>query len=631
MLDSLRKTASGIVGFGIIGLLVIAFAVWGIADIFTGFSDDTVAEVGDQKIDAATFEREFRMEIDRLSERLGQPLTREQAVRFGGDRMALSRLVAVMSLDEAAGDLGLAIGDEAVGRDIVSDPNLHGAFGRFDRDLFRQLLRQNGIPEERFIEQRRKGMMRAQLSGVVEAGIPVPEVLVETMLRFREETRTAGYIILPPSLVTDIPAPSEEDIVSLYEAGASAFTLPETRDFAIMEIEPSDLLETISVSDEQLQAAYAERRGEYDVPERRELIQITFPSEADANGALARLRDGAAISSIADELGLDESDFDLGSVTRDDLLSPDLADAAFGAEAGVWTEPVRGPLGWAIFRTGSIEAGRPSTFEGVREQLLATLKLELAREQIYDTQNAIEDARAGGETLESISERFGIEVRRFSGVTSQGQTRDGKTVELPDLPGLLDAVFKNMEGDQIPPLDTGKEGYYWIEINNITPSARKPLEEVRTEVVNVWTAQQRAAALEELAQTLAERGNAGESFEKIAGELDRSMLTVPGIQRYAQNDTFSRTAVTKMFAVPEGSFTWGPVGLGDSLILMQVRSVRTPDAAKGSESYEKARADLTDSIGADMLQTFVIGYQNEAGVSVNQRLLQRLTSADGGL
>lgn len=630
MLDSLRKTASGIVGFGIIGLLVIAFAVWGIADIFTGFSDDTVAEVGDQKIDSVTFEREFRVEIDRMSERLGQPLTREQAVRFGGDRMALSRLIAVMSLDEATEDLGLAIGDEAVGRDIVNDPNLQGAFGRFDRDLFRQLLRQNGIPEERFIEQRRKGMLRAQLSGVVEAGIPTPDVLVETVLRFQEETRSAGYIILPPSLVTDIPEPSEEDIASLYEAGASAFTLPETRDFTVMEIEPSDILDTISVSEEQLQAAYAERRGEYDVPERRELTQITFPSEGDATDALARLRDGAAISDIAGELGLDEADFDLGAVTRDDLLSPDLAEVAFGVEAGVWTEPVRGPLGWAIFRTGSIEAGKPSTFEGVREQLLATLKLELAREQIYDTQNSIEDARAGGEPLEAISERFGIEVRNFSGVTSRGQTRDGKTVELPDLPGLLEAVFENMEGDQIPPLDTGKEGYYWIEINTVTPAARKPLDDVRAEIVNVWTDQQRAAALEELAQKLADRGNAGESFEKIASELDRSVLTMPGIQRYAQSDTFSRTAVTNMFAAPEGSFTWGPVGIGDSLILMQVRSVRAPDAEKGSASYEKARADVADSLGADMLQTFVVGYQNEAGVSVNQGLLQRLTSADGG-
>jgi peptidyl-prolyl cis-trans isomerase D len=628
MLDSLRKTASGIIGFAIVGILVIAFAVWGIADIFTGFSDDAVAEVGDQKIDSATFEREFRAEMDRMSERLGQPLTREQALRFGADRMALSRLISVVSLDEAASDLGLAIGDEAVGLDIVTDPNLQSAFGRFDREVFRQVLRQNGISEERFIEQRRKGMLRAQLAGVVEAGIPAPEALVGTILRFQEESRVASYIILPPSLVTEIPEPSEEDIASLYEAGSSAFTLPETRDFSVMEIEPADILDTISVSDDQLQAAYQERRGEYDVPERRELVQITFPSEGDARAALDRLREGTAISEIAGEIGLDEADLHLGNVTRDELLSPVLADAAFATESGAWSEPVRGPLGWAIFRTDSIEPGNPSTFEGVREQLLASLKLELAREQIYDIQNNIEDARAGGEVLDSISERFNIEVRHFTGVTRQGRTREGATAELPELPGLLDAVFDNMEGDQIPPLDTGKEGYYWVEINTVTPAAMKPLDEVRDEIVKVWTDRQREAALENIAERLADRGNAGESFETIASELNRGVLTMPGIQRYAQNDTFSRSAVAKLFAAPEGGFTWGPVGVGDSIVLMQVRSIRVPDVDKTSQAYADALANVTDSIGADMLQTFVVGYQNQAGVRINQGLLQRLTAAD---
>ena len=201
---------------------------------------------------------------------------------------------------------------------------------------------------------------------------------------------------------------------------------------------------------------------------------------------------------------------------------------------------------------------------------------------------------------------------------------------MPDLPGLLSAVFDNAEGEQIPPLDTGKEGYYWVEIGAVTPAERKPLDEVRGEIVKVWNDRQRQAALEEIAQKLADRGNAGESFETIAAELSRSVLTMPSIQRYAQSDTFSRTAVTRMFAAPEGSFTWGPVGVGDSLVLMQVRSVHIPEADKASETYRKVRADVTDSIGADMIQSFVVGYQKQSGVKINEGLLRRLTAADGG-
>lgn len=631
MLDTLRKSASGFVGMAIIGILVVAFAVWGIADIFTGFTGDTVAEVGDEKIDATTYDREFRAELSRMSERLGQPLTRDQAVRFGVDRLALSRLIGVATLDGAAHDLGLAVGDEAVGRDIMTDPNLTGTFGRFDRDLFRQMLAQNGIPEDRFVEQRRKGMARTQLTDAILAGVAAPEAMVDIILQFQQETRTAGYIILPPSLVGEIEDPDEETLKAFYEAGASAFTLPETRDFSFMEIEPADIVHTITVSDDELEAAYEQRRGDYDVPERREVQQITFASEEAAREALENLRGGGNPEDIVQGLGLTMEDVELGKVSRAEMLSPELADAAFGIESGAWSEPVRGPLGWSIFHVGEIVPGKVSTFAEVKDKVRAAYEIELAREQIYDIQNAIEDARAGGEPLADIAARYDLNLRQVSGVTEEGRTRAGDAVELPDLPGLLETVYDSQIGDQTPPKDTGKEGYYWVQVDAINPATLQPLEEVREKVVTLWKETRRAAELEALAAKLADRGNAGESFEKIASEYGRSVLAMPGIQRYAQNDTFSRTAVTKLFAAPEGGFVYGPVGLGDSLLLMRVRDIVDPKIDKDSSAYKEAVANLEDSLSSDMLQTFVVGYQTELGVEVNQTLLQQLTAADGGL
>src|SRR5690606_28249973 len=110
------------------------------------------------------------------------------------------------------------------------------------------------------------------------------------------------------------------------------------------------------------------------------------------------------------------------------------------------------------------------------------------------------------------------------------------------------------------------------------------------EIVSLWKDRKRAAELEALAQRLADRGNAGESFDTLASEFGRSVLTMPGIQRHAQNDTFSRVAVTKLFAASEGGFTWGPVGVGDSILLMQVREVRTPQIEETSSTYQEAKA-----------------------------------------
>ena len=613
----------------LIGLLVISFAVWGIADIFTGFSGDTVAKVGDEEIDARTYDREFRIEMDRFSQRLNAPITPEQARAFGVDRSALSRLISVATLDAAAKEMGLAAGDEAVGHDIMTDPNLQGAFGRFDRDLFGQMLRANGISEDRFVEQRRKGIVREQLIDTLSAGVAAPEAIVDVVARYQEETRTAGYIILPPSLVGEIEAPDEETLQKFYEAGAAAFTLPETRDISFMVLEPEDLTQTMTISEEDLKAAYEQRRGEYDVPERRDIQQITFGSEEAAKDALAKLRSGTKTEEIVKGLGLTMKDVELGKIGRSELMSPQLADAAFSAESGAWSEPVQGPLGWSIFHVGDISAAKPSSYDAVKDDLRRKLELEMAQDQIYDIQNNIEDARAGGESLADIAARYNLTLREIDGVTQDGKTRKGDPVELPeDLPNLLETAYANGVGEQIPPLATSGQGYYWMQVDKVTPATVQPLDEVRERVVTIWKNKQRADRLEALAEKLAGRGNAGESFEKIAGEYDRSVLTMPKIGRNAQNDTFSRTAVTKLFATPEGGFTWGPVGVGDSLLLMQVKAIHEPKFEAGSEKYTEIANNVRDSIQADMLQVVVGGYQKELGVEVNTRLAAQITGAD---
>lgn len=629
MLDALRRNASGWVAKVLIGLLAASFAVWGINDIFTGYGGDTVATVGDEKVDAMAFQRELRAEMNQLGERLGQPMTLEMARRFGIDRMALSRLLSLAALDGAARQMGLTVGDDTVGADILSDPALHGPFGRFDRDLFRQALQGQGITEERFIEQRRKFLARRQLIDVIDSGVAAPDAMIAAVGRYQEETRTVGYIILPPALAGDIGEPDEETIAAVYRAGASAFTLPETRDFTLMVLEPEDITHTVAISDEELALAFEQRRGDYDTPERRDLVQIPFGTEAAAREARERLAGGTPVSAIVGELGLAIDDARLGTVTQDALMSDEIAEAAFSTEEGAFSEPVRGPLGWVVLQVRKIEPEKRVEFETVKDELRAAIEIELARDQVYDIQNTIEDARAGGASLEDVAASNNLSVRQIASVTADGKMRNGDPVELPDLPELLRVVYETGIGEAAPPHHTD-DGYYWIEVDNIEPPYLRPLEEVRDEVVKLWRDQSRDAALIELAEKLAERGNAGESFDRIAAEFNRAVLTAPGMRRQMQSDTFSRQAVAKAFATPQDGVTWGPVGLGDSLVLMQVRDIRAPELDPASEAYARAREGVLDSVRADMIQTFITGYQNELGYDVNTRLLEQLTATDTG-
>ncbi len=631
MLDSMRKSAGGPVAKVLIGLLVISFAVWGVNDVFLGYSSTSVATVGDEDISTVEFQRAFDDSIREYSQRLGQPLTRTQAQQYGLDRAALSQLIGLAAFDIGAKQSGLTVSDTAVAQNITSDPSLTGTFGKFDRQGFDQQLQRMGTTEQAFITDRRKYLVRMQLNSAIEAGVEVPNTLITAISTYQDETRVASYIILPPQTVGTISEPDAKTLDAYYQKAAIHFTEPELRDFSVMVLNPEDLAANVTISDEDLEAAYESRRATFDVPERRVVQQIPFATEEAANAADARLKAGTPVATIVKELGLSMSDVELGNVSSKDMISKEVADAAFALKTNSYSGPVKGPLGTVILHVGAVTPGIPSTFASAKDKLRATLASEKAHNDVYDVQNEIEDARAGGMSLKEAATKYHLKLTTFKGISVVGKTLDGKVPDnLPPYKDLLKTVFENGQGDQIAPSDSGAGGYYWVAINGVTPAALQPLSEVHDKVVTLWKNEDRKTKLQEMAQSLADRGNKGESIDKLAASIGRSALTSPSIKRASQNETFSRLAVSRLFAVPKGGFTDGPVGFGDSMIVMQVKSVDVPKINTASDEYKSTQKTLTDALTNDMLVTMVLGYEDKLGTTVNTKLLNRLTT-DGGL
>src|ERR1041384_4999825 len=109
MLDSLRNLASGWVAQILLAILVISFAVWGVADIFTGFGQNAVARVGDSDITVREFQRSYQLAAQNVSQQLGQNVTPQQLAQFGLPQQVLEQLVLEAALDNAARRLGLGL------------------------------------------------------------------------------------------------------------------------------------------------------------------------------------------------------------------------------------------------------------------------------------------------------------------------------------------------------------------------------------------------------------------------------------------------------------------------------------------------------------------------------------------
>src|ERR1700716_3137479 len=194
MLRGIRKASSNWLGKAIMsvvmGVLILSFAVWGIADIFKGFGQSTLAKIGSTEISTEQFRQLYTEKLQQLGRQFGRPLTMDQARAFGLDRQVLQQTIAEAALDEEARRLGLRESDAETMRMILSAPNFKGVSGNFDPARFQATIRQVGYTEQRYIADQRRVSLRRQIANTITAGLEPPKTLIDALIRFQNEQRT---------------------------------------------------------------------------------------------------------------------------------------------------------------------------------------------------------------------------------------------------------------------------------------------------------------------------------------------------------------------------------------------------------------------------------------------------------
>ncbi len=98
----------------LMGLLVISFAIWGIADIFRGYGSQTLIRVGDTEITPQEYARTQQEVLRSMSSSAGHSLSLQEAREKGLEKNVLERLIGGAALDNHAKSLRLGVSDEAL-------------------------------------------------------------------------------------------------------------------------------------------------------------------------------------------------------------------------------------------------------------------------------------------------------------------------------------------------------------------------------------------------------------------------------------------------------------------------------------------------------------------------------------
>lgn len=130
------------------------------------------------------------------------------------------------------------------------------------------------------------------------------------------------------------------------------------------------------VTEDDVTKAFAERKDQLAVPEKRHLRHLVVATEGEADTALARIKGGESFAAVAKAVSLDTATKnqggDLGTLTKAQL-DPAFGSPAFAAAKGALFGPVQTKSGWHVGQVVDIIPGHPVTLAEVHDSLKATL------------------------------------------------------------------------------------------------------------------------------------------------------------------------------------------------------------------------------------------------------------------
>jgi peptidyl-prolyl cis-trans isomerase D len=632
MLEGLRVASQNWIGRAIMalvmGVIVVSFAIWGVGDVFRGMTSQRLARVGSGEVSVEAYRNAYQSELRRIQQRMRRAITNEEAHQSGLDLQILERLVTEVALDQKARQLGLAASDETTQRLLASEKVFQGPDGKFDAARFKQIANDAGFSERGFVADQKNAYLRKMITDVVVAGIEPPRLMVEAIYRFRNESRTIDYLIVPPSLVGAGATPSDEELKKYFDEREQTFRAKEYRKLTTLVVSPSSVGKPEGVSADEARKLYDEVKSKrYGTPEKRDVRQIVFKTDSEAEAALARLKAGADFDALVSELKLNPKDVNLGLVEQRDFGDAKVGAAVFALPQPGLAEPVHTAFGVVVSQVKSITpAVYNKTFEQAEPELRAEIAGRNAAPEVRRLHEAVEDQRASGKTLAEAAKAVGLETQTFEAVDDAGNDRSSKPIAaLPAGPDLMKAAFASDVGVDNDTVATRDGGYVWYEVNGIEPARQKTFEEVKTAVADAMRNEAAQKALAAKAEEIVGKLNADQPIEDVAKALGVQAQRANDVKRQARPD-FSTNAIVQFFDVAPRHA--GSAVVDKGRLVFFVRDATTPAFDPDSIESKTIAQQLKPALHNDLLEQYVGGLEKALGVDINQRALEAATGVE---
>lgn len=450
MSDLLRKHKRGIL-VGVIALVAIPFVIWG-----GGFgrlgSDrdqvraypDVIAQVGSIPISSQNFLLFFRSELQRRSTDT-VTAEAEDLVADGTVQRIVDRLVddALMQLDSK--DRNLNPSREYLTEKLQEEPRFQNDQGQFDRELWNQWVKLNENTNWNYWYDDITRHVNRKIYG--ETVLASARILDEDVRRAFEEKNTKIRVKHAP-IELNVER-TEEQIATFFEENPERYQAPEERtaEFIALSLRPPE------------------------PPIVAELVE--------------RARAGEDFSELAREHSEGPGARNGGSMNwiLETLTLPDHQKVLFDMEVGAVSDPVRGPLGYHIYK---VEEERPSISDNAGERDVRASQIEIRpkldeaeREALMEKAIAIAESVKETGDLQAAAGQEDLEVKTTSPFSITSQSIDGVT---PIDSFIFRRALSELELGAVSDVVEGRDNLFVAKIVDYAEPHQKAFEDVREDV-----------------------------------------------------------------------------------------------------------------------------------------------------
>ena len=611
----------------LVGLLVLAFAVWGIEDVFSPNARNSIVKVGDAEVSQPEFMDRFNDEMQTYAEQNGEGLTNQQAYDRGIPQQLVARMQSDLAIEADANDLGVGVNNRNVRRYVEDiDAFRNEITQEFDEDQLEQLLRSNRISRDEFEDDIVRVLTQRQTLPAIMGGIQAPSDYARRYNTFVNEIRRGRLIRLTADSLDAVPEASDDDIRSYIAANRERFTAPEYRQILALKIEPTDFIGNdpndprfadaedfppeqfdIYITEDDIRARFDALvgGGQLGAAETRDVTIVSVPTEEQATVVASRLSAGEAAAAVATDLGLDTPNRFEG-IEENGLINAASSEAAFELEEGQAKSAATDFGTYEVVYVDTVNAAEVPDFDAIRDELHVELIEGEAREKVGEYEKIVDDMLLEGATVEEIAEEIDFPLQAYPYLDRQGLTPNGVYMGgFERIPGiaqdrsLMNAIFAADIGFESEIMPTSNNGLAVFRVTDFIDAAPKPFEDVRDAAASALAAEALTEALTQKGIEVAQRLLDGEDFDAVASQLGVGVTDIV-VQRANPPREYSPTLLVDFLGGDPGDVSRGPGATPGTYEVAVLDTVSAAGDQLGGQLLQQIQANVSEQIALDI-------------------------------